>query len=90
MGLTVRSYELREAIYELTRDTRFTTVNEIYNRYFRDRDRTKFNRRLSLLEMDALVTSRRHPRVDDDRLVALTEEGQALAFHRRRRLSWRS
>jgi hypothetical protein len=90
MGRTVRSYELRAAIDELTRDTPFTTVNEIYDRYFRDRDRTKFNRRLSMLELDALVMSRRHPRVDDDRVVALTEEGRALAFHRRRRLSSRS
>ena len=79
MSRMVMGFELRTAIHELTRDAPSTTRNEIHEKYFPDVSRENFDKTLSNLAMDGLVTSWPRPTVEGDRIVALTEEGRALA-----------
>ena len=79
MSRMVMGFELRTAVHELTRDAPYTTRNEIHDRYFPDVSLENFDKTLLNLAMDGLVTSWRHPSVEDDRIVALTAEGRTLA-----------
>jgi hypothetical protein len=80
MSRMVMGFELRTAIHELTRDAPYTTRDEIYARYFPDVSEENFDKTLLNLAMDGLVTNWRHPTDEGDRMVALTEEGRALAL----------
>jgi len=73
-------FELRTAIHELTRDAPYTTRNDLHDRCFPDVSQENFDRALLNLAMDGLATSWRHPTVEGDRIVALTEEGRTLAL----------
>ena len=76
----VMGFELRTAVHELTRDAPYTTRNELHDRYFPDVSLENFDKTLLNLAMDGLVTSRRRAGVEGDRIVALTDEGRALAL----------
>jgi hypothetical protein len=77
MGGMVMGQELCAAVGELTRDSPYTTRSELYRRYFRRADWDNFVEALWYLNVEGVVTCRRHPQVGDDRLVALTDEGRS-------------
>lgn len=80
MSRMVMGFEVRTAIHELTRDATCTTRNEIHERYFPNVSQENVDKTLLNLAMDGQVTSWRHPTVEGDRIVALTEEGRTLAL----------
>ena len=71
------SQELRAAIAELTRDGRPTSRSEVYETYFRDADRAKFEQTLHFLSGEGIVANRPHPRDPRDRVLMLTDIGRS-------------
>jgi len=78
MGGMVTGQELCSAVAELTRDAPHTTRSELYRRYFQNADWAKFDETLWHLDVEGMLTSRRHPQIEGDRLVALTDEGHSV------------
>lgn len=78
MSRLVTGQELRAAIADLTRDRPYTTRSELYQRYFGNASRERFEGRLSLLAAEGLATIRPDPRDPGERLVGLSEEAGEL------------
>lgn len=73
----VMGQELQAAIADATRNAPYIARRELYERYFRNADWERFDRQLSLLATEGIVTSRPDPEEPRERLLGLTEIARA-------------